>query len=64
MFLLRGSYDSAVGNLAPTLSARPWPRSKVWWCPSEAGLGQYGAVLVIQGKVPKGKSMYFWQKYD
>lgn len=34
----------------------------MWCCPSEADLGQNGAVLLIQGNIPKGKSMYFWQK--
>lgn len=62
MFLLRGSYTSAVGNLTPTLSAKLWPCSKVRWCPYEVDLGQYGAVLPIQGNVPKGKIMYFWLK--
>lgn len=62
MFLLRGSYTSAVGNLTPTLSAKLWPCSKVWWCPYGVDLGQYGAILLIQGNEPKGKIMHFWQK--
>lgn len=62
VFFLRGSYTSAVGNLIPTLSAKLWPCSKVWWCPHEVDLGQYGAILLIQGNEPKGKIMHFWQK--
>lgn len=56
---LRGSYTLAVGNLTPTLSAKLWPCSKVGWCAYEVDLGQYGAVLLIQGNVPKGKNHVF-----
>lgn len=46
-------------NLALTKSAKLWPGSKVWWWPSEADVGQYGAVLVIQGKALREKACIY-----
>lgn len=65
--LLCSSWEAAIlqqwETRLPHSQQRLWPCSKVQWCPSEAGLGQRGAVLVTQGKLPKGAT-YFWQKYD
>lgn len=55
MFLLRQLYLSS-GKLGSHIASKTVPCSKAWRCPSEAALGQRGAVLVIQSRTPREKA--------
>lgn len=55
MFLLRQLYLSS-GKLGSHIASETVPCSKAWRCPSEAALGQRGAVLVIQSRTPREKA--------